>query len=109
MAELDEFARHYLVETVYARDAVANGDDGTDFAHVNGAVVVLDLLAENRCNFVCPNLSHKIDIRLTQFKQRAGAGAESPAVPARSRHKLWNRGALSRRRSVPDRPRSACA
>ena len=31
---------------------------GADFADVDGAVVILDLVPENACNLVCPNLSH---------------------------------------------------
>ena len=65
VAELDQFARHHFVEAVNARDAVADRDDGADFAHVDGAVVILDLLPENACNLVCPNLSHKIPLNLT--------------------------------------------
>ena len=60
VAELNQFARHHLVESVDARDAVADRHDGADFADVDGALVVLDLVPQNACNLVCPYLSHKI-------------------------------------------------
>src|SRR6185312_12573999 len=58
--EGDELACHDLLEAMDTRDTVADGNDGADFAHVNGAVVILDLLPENISNLVCPNLSHRI-------------------------------------------------
>ena len=58
----NQFARHDLVEAVNARDAVADRHDGADFADVDGALVVLDLVPQNACNLVCPNLSHKISV-----------------------------------------------
>ena len=60
VAEIDEFAGHNLFEAMDTRNTVADGNDGSDFAHVNGAVVILDLLPENISDLVCPNLSHRI-------------------------------------------------
>ncbi len=60
VAELDQLARHDLVEAVNARDAVADRHDGADFADIDGTLVVLDLVPQNACNLVCPYLSHKI-------------------------------------------------
>ena len=62
VAELDQFTRHDLIEAVDAGDAVAHRHDGADFADVDGAVVIFDLVPQYACNFVCPNLSHKIPV-----------------------------------------------
>src|SRR5208283_4724859 len=72
VAELDQFARHNLIEAVYARNAVPDRDDGPDLAHVDGAVVVLDLLPEYCCDLVCPDLSHIIpNERISLIKYQA--------------------------------------
>ena len=60
VAELNQFAGHDLFEAMDTRDAVADRNDRADFADVDGAFVILDLVPENACNLVCPNLSHKI-------------------------------------------------
>ncbi len=56
--ELDELAGHDLVEAVDAGDAVAERDDGADLVDLDALLVVLDLLAEKLCDFVCLYLCH---------------------------------------------------
>ena len=56
--ELDQFARHDLFQAVDARDAVAHRDHRADLGDVDGALVILDLLAQNTGDFVRSNLSH---------------------------------------------------
>ena len=41
------------------RNTVTHRDDRADFADINSVVVVLDLLPEDCCYLICPNLSHK--------------------------------------------------
>ncbi len=56
--ELDQFARHHLFQAVDAGDAVADRDHLAGLGDADRALVVLDLLAQNARDFVCPNLSH---------------------------------------------------
>src|ERR1035437_6132200 len=56
--ELDQLARHDLFEAVDSGDAVADGDHRADLGDVDGALVVLDFLAQNTGYFVRSNLSH---------------------------------------------------
>ena len=58
--ETKQFAGHDFVEAVDARDTVAQGDYGADFVHRDLGFVVLDLLADQFCDFVCFDLCHKI-------------------------------------------------
>src|ERR1017187_7575043 len=56
--ELDQLARHDLLEAVDSGDAVTDGDDRADLGDVDGALVVFDFLAQNAGYFVRSNLSH---------------------------------------------------
>ena len=58
--EGQQFAGHDLVESIDARDAVAQRDDGAGLVHGDLSFVVLDLLADQFRDFVCFDLCHKI-------------------------------------------------
>ena len=60
VAELDQFARHDLLQAVDAGDAVAHRDHRPDFGNVDRAFVILNLLAEDAGNFVCSDVSHNL-------------------------------------------------
>ncbi len=58
--EREQFAGHDFVESIDARDAVAQRDDGASLVHGDLGFVVLDLLADQFRDFVCFDLCHKI-------------------------------------------------
>src|SRR5262249_30736942 len=58
VSEVDHLAGHDLVEPVDAGDAVAERDDGADLVDLHLRFVVLDLLADELCDFVCLNSCH---------------------------------------------------
>jgi hypothetical protein len=58
MRELNELTGHDAFEAVDAGDTIAQRDDRTSFGNVYRVVVILNLLAENACYFVCSDLSH---------------------------------------------------
>ena len=53
-----QLARHDFFQAMDARNTVAEGDDGADFIHGNLRFVILNLLPDKLCDFVCSNL-HK--------------------------------------------------
>ena len=59
VGEGKQFAGHDFVESIDARDAVAQRDDGAGFVHGDLGFVVLDLLADQFRDFVCFDLCHK--------------------------------------------------
>ncbi len=52
--ESKQFASHDLVESIDARDAVTQSDDGAGLVHGDLGFIVLDLLADQFRDFVCP-------------------------------------------------------
>ena len=58
--EGQQFAGHDLVESIDARDAVAQRDDRAGLVHGDLGFVVLDLLADQFRDFVCLDLCHKV-------------------------------------------------
>ena len=58
VGELDQFARHHLVQPVHAGDAVAQRDDRADLVDLNPLLVVLNLLAEQLGYLVRVDLCH---------------------------------------------------
>jgi hypothetical protein len=56
--KLDHFAGHALIEPVNARDAVADGDNGTDFLDREGLLIIFDLLAQDLGYFVRFDVGH---------------------------------------------------
>ena len=68
--ELDQLAGHDLFQAMDAGDAVADRNHRADLGDVNGALVVLDLLAENAGDFVRSNLSHSSSLLLA-FRAQA--------------------------------------
>src|SRR6266851_3621153 len=58
VGELDELAGHDLVQTVDARDAVAEGDDGSNLIDLDALFEVLNLLAKQLCYLICLDLCH---------------------------------------------------
>ena len=58
MRELQQLAGHDLVKPMQSRDAVAQGDHGTDFVDAHLRVVVGNLLLQERGYFVCFDLRH---------------------------------------------------
>ena len=58
VSELDQLARHDLLEAVDACDSIAHRDHRTDFGNVDGAFVIFNLLPENTGNFVRSDMSH---------------------------------------------------
>ncbi len=58
VGEVDQFARHDLVQPMDAGDAVAQRDDGADLIHVDAVFVAFNLLAQQLGNLVCPNAWH---------------------------------------------------
>src|SRR5579885_776806 len=59
MRKLEQFARHDLVETVHAGNAVAERDHRAHFIDRDFAFVVLDLLADQLRYLVCLDLCHR--------------------------------------------------
>jgi hypothetical protein len=57
--ELNEFAGHNVFQTVYTSDTVADRDHRSGLRYVDHMVVIVDFLAQQAGNFICPNLSHK--------------------------------------------------
>ena len=81
--ELDQFAGHDLFQAMDAGDAVAHRDDRADLGDVDGALVVLDLLAQNTGNFVRSNLSHnsfRLSFRAEAAPQRLQLAAHAAVV-----------------------------
>ena len=62
VGELYHLAGHHLVEAVHACDTVAKRDDSADLIHLNLLVVVLNLLAEQRCYLVRIDLCHCVPL-----------------------------------------------
>ena len=58
--ELEQFARHDLVEAVDAGDTVADRHHRADFVDRDLGFVIVDLLADELSNLVCFDLCHKI-------------------------------------------------
>ena len=58
VGKLEQLAGHDLVEPVQARDAVAQGDHGSDFIDAHLRVVIGNLLLQERGYFVCFDLRH---------------------------------------------------
>ena len=58
VGEIEQLVGHHVVQAVDARHAVAYRDDRAHFADGHGAVIVLDLLADNLGDFVRLDLSH---------------------------------------------------
>ena len=88
----NQFACHDLVEAVDAGDAVTHRHDGADFTDIDGTLVVLDLVPQNTCNLVRPNLSHKVPFYLFVVTDSKTAACESwPTGRAPTRHILWIR------------------
>ena len=56
--ELDQLAGHDVFQAVDARDTVAHRNHRAGFGDVDRLLVVLDLLAQQARDFICPNLSH---------------------------------------------------
>ena len=59
MRELEQLARHDLVESIYTGDAIAQRDDRAHFVHGDLGFVVLDLLADQLRYLVCLDLCHR--------------------------------------------------
>ena len=81
--EAEQLAGHDLVESVKARDAVAEGGDGADFVDLHLRVVVRDLFAKKLRNLVCLDLSHLKFLALP-----APGGPDVFAVPAEKSSKI---------------------
>ena len=58
VGELDQLARHHLVQPMHARNAVAQRDHRADLIHLDALLVVLNLLAEQRGYLVRVDLCH---------------------------------------------------
>ena len=56
--ELEELACHGAFQTVNARDAVADLDDGADLAGINAYLQILQLLAQSFVDRLCGDFSH---------------------------------------------------
>ena len=56
--ELEELARHGVLEAVDARDTVADLDDGSDFARFDARIERIELLAQCLVNRLCGDFSH---------------------------------------------------
>ncbi len=60
MPELDQFARHDLLETMNAGNAIAHRHDRARLGNIDGALVILNLLPENTGNLVRSDVSHNL-------------------------------------------------
>src|SRR5207237_786187 len=58
VAEVDQFSGHYFVQAVDASDPVAERDHRANFVDGDLGFIILDLLANELCNFVCFDLCH---------------------------------------------------
>ena len=95
VAEIDELARHHLVEAVDARDAVSDGEDGPDLGDVDRLLVARELLLEDLGDFVGFDVhSHALAVSSPCFlepRDRAGdrrvddAAADARDEPAEDR------------------------
>ncbi len=56
--KLDQLARHHFLETVDAGNAIAYRDHRARLAHIDDALVILNLLPQQGGYFVCSHLSH---------------------------------------------------
>ena len=63
--EGEQFAGHDFVEPIDAGDAIAKSDDGAGLVHGDLRFVVLDLLADQFCDFVCFDLCHRCSSQLS--------------------------------------------
>ncbi len=89
VGKLDEFAGHDAFQAVDAGDAIAQRDDGAGFGNVDRVVVILNLLAENACDFVCSDLSHILFLSTTlngKFLCQLTEAAADGTIVYRSAH-----------------------
>jgi hypothetical protein len=85
--EGQQLAGHNLVESIDARDAVAQRDDRAGLVHGDLGFVVLDLFADQFRDFVCFDLRHKSALSLWLLAlsysplQNLSCGAPTFATP----------------------------
>ena len=56
MRKREKFSGHDSFQAVNARDAVTDGNHGSDFTDIDSGAVAIDLLADNFADFVCFDL-----------------------------------------------------